>query len=64
MRRLEQVHSQGITSVAMMKDGFHVATASYDGLLRWERLALCPAALSFNCSCEDQPRLLCTEFMA
>lgn len=34
LRRFEHAHSQGVTSVSFSKDGSHVLSSSYDGLIR------------------------------
>jgi WD40 repeat-containing protein SMU1 len=34
LRRFESAHSQGITSLALSRDGSHILSASYDGLAR------------------------------
>ena len=34
LRRIDRAHAQGITSVAFSKDGTHVLSASFDGVVR------------------------------
>ncbi len=34
LRRYEKPHTQGITSLAFSRDGSHILSASYDGLVR------------------------------
>ena len=36
LRRYERPHTQGITSLAFSRDGSHILSASYDGLVRCE----------------------------
>ena len=34
LRKYERAHTQGVTSVSFSKDGTHVLSSSYDGLVR------------------------------
>lgn len=34
MRRIDRAHAKGVTSVAFSKDGTHVLSASFDGVVR------------------------------
>ena len=34
LRRFDTAHSQGVTSLAFSRDGSHVLSSSYDGLIR------------------------------
>ena len=34
LRKYERAHTQGVTSVTFSKDGTHVLSSSYDGLIR------------------------------
>ncbi len=45
LRRYEKPHTQGITSLAFSRDGSHILSASYDGLVRRVIQILCTFTL-------------------